>query len=556
MRTTLVLALGACALGFPGVLRAAEVTFAIDGATEYDSNVFRSHRDEKDDIIFRLRPSVQLAEPRGQDLSYSLTYGLPVEFAVDHTSIDDVDQELSGNATYHVNDRLEFFTFDGFQYIRSELRTNFDQTQGGFESPLVNNERDRVLLNSAGAGARFAFTPRLNGTAEITNDYFDPSRNDRQRNWQIQGVTDIGYTLTPKHQIGAGARFAYQKYYESQDIVGSNAQIYNLYGTWRYTIDEKTELAVSAGPALIKSQQDDADATKVRAMVPFTRINGHFTAPQGFVDIEGNQVGGVEYDNGVVLLSQFSDCPRLKNGSSTRVLVSDQSCNPSVVLDETPLAEPAGLIADITGATTTVENQDPSGENSTDVTVFADVTLVRHWTPDLHTALNYTRQQGNASGLGGAVVGDSLVLSNTWDLTEKWQLAARGEWGLRTSVSNAGQVNTAVVGDANGTPPQGVAPSTFVNGPASTIGLAALSAAKGGTGTSFVQRGQTTDIDTMRWGMAARATRFFTRNTSGYLQFTYNRQESQNNTLGDPSDFDDYLVTLGVQHVFTPIKLW
>ncbi|HVN37886.1 MAG TPA: hypothetical protein VMW19_06885 [Myxococcota bacterium] len=557
MRTILVLALCACALGVPGALRAAEVTFAIDGATEYDSNVFRSHQDEKDDVVFRLRPWVQLAEPRGQDLSYSLTYALPVEFAVDHTSVDAIDQELLGNVVYHVNDRFQLFANNGFSYIRSELRTNFDQTQGGAESPLVNNERNRVLLNTAVMGASYEFTPRLAATAQLSNNYFDPSRNDRQQNWQLQGITDLSYTLTPKQQLGGGARIAYQKYYESQDIVGSQAQIYNVFGSWRWSIDEKTEFAVSAGPAVIHSEQDNADSTKVRAMVPFTRISGDFTAPNGFVDIEGNPVGGVNYQNGVVLLSQFTDCPRLKNGSPDRVLVSDKSCNPSVVLDETPGAEQPGLIDAITGATSTVQNQDPSGESSTDVTVFADATLVRHWTPDLNTALNYTREQGNASGLGGAVVGDTLVLSNTWNLTEKWQIATRGEWGLRKSVSQAGQVNTKVVGDATAAtpPPQGVSPTIF-GVPASTIGLAALSAATSGAGTSFVQRGQTTDIDTMRWGIAARVTRFFTRNTSGYLQFTYNQQQSQNNSLGDPSDFNDYLVTVGVQHVFTPIKLW
>jgi len=558
MRTILVLALVACALGFPGVLRAAEATFAIDGATEYDSNVFRSHQDEKDDVVFRLRPWVQLAEPRGQDLSYSLTYGLPVEFAVDHTQIDSIDQELAGNASYHVNDRLSLFANDGFRYIRSELRTNFDQTQGAFESPLVNNQRDRVLLNTAVMGATYQFSPRLGATAQISHDYFDPSRNDRQQNWQVQGITDVSYTLTPQHQLGGGARIAYQKYYESQDIVGSDAEIYNVFGTWRYSINEKTELALSAGPAVIHSQQDNADATKTRAMIPFTRINGNFTAPAGFVDIFGTQVGGTNYADGVVLLSQFTDCPRLKNGSSERVLVSDQSCNVSVVLDNSQPADVA-LANEIAASTSTVQNQDPNGESSTDVTVFADATLVRHWTPDLHTALNYSRQQGTASGLGGAVVADTLVLSNTWNLTEKWQVATRGEWGLRKSVSNAGQVNTNVVGDANATtpPPQGVSPTIFANGPPiSSIGLAALSTAPGGIGNSFVQRGATTDIDTMRWGIATRVTRFFTRNTSGYLQFTYNQQTSQNNSLGDPSDFNDYLVTLGVQHVFTPIKLW
>jgi hypothetical protein len=68
--------------------------------------------------------------------------------------------------------------------------------------------------------------------------------------------------------------------------------------------------------------------------------------------------------------------------------------------------------------------------------------------------------------------------------------------------------------------------------------------------------GNTNEIDTMRYGVASRLTHRFTRNTSGWLQFTYNRQSSTGGTLGDPSDFDDYLATIGVQHVFEPIKLW
>ena len=307
---------------------------------------------------------------------------------------------------------------------------------------------------------------------------------------------------------------------------------------------------MSAGPAVIHQNQDDADETRVRGLIPFSRVNGNFRAPAGFVDINGGNVGGVTYTNGVVLVSQFNNCPLLQGGGTQRVLISDQSCNPSVVLDDSPGADDL-LIDEIEAAQATVVNQDPNGEDSTDVTVFANVTLTRHWTPNLHSGLTYAREQGSASGLGGTVVGDSISLSNTWQITEKWQLAGRGDWGLRKSISQAGQVNTLVTG------PPGVDPNVFANGPgASPVRLAGLAANPGGQGSSFVQRDKTTDIDSMRWGLAARATRFFTRNTSGYLQFTYNKQESQGDSLGDPSDFDDYLVTLGVQHVFAPIKLW
>jgi hypothetical protein len=451
-----------------------------------------------------------------------------------------------------VNDRFELYASNTFRYIRSELRTNFDGTESAADSPLINEERDRIAVNDVIAGAQYQFTPRLGGGLQVGHDYFNPSRDDRQEYWQIQGVGNLLYTITPKHRAGGGASVAYQKFYNSNDIVGSNALIYNVFGSWHWSIDEKTELAASAGPAVIHSEQDDADATDVRSWIPFTRMNKSFTAPNGFVDIAGDPVGGDTFTGGVLLISQFTDCPQLQNDpQERRVLVSDQSCNPSVVV---PLVGPdAALAAEIQGATATVNNENPDGETSTDVTVFADVTLTRHWSPTLHTALHYSREQGGASGLGGTVVSDSVILSNTWEITEKWQLAARGEWGLRKSLTEQGQVNTLVIG------PPGFDANDFTNAPlgGSSLFIAAVASDAGATdGESFVQRDDTTDIDTMRWGVASRITRFFTRNTSGYLQFTYNEQGSQNDSLGDPSDFQDYLVTLGVQHVFSPIKLW
>jgi len=549
MRTILALALVACALGIPGAPRAAELTFALDGAVEYDSNVFRSSTDEKDDFIFRLRPWVELGEQRGQDLNYGIRYALPVEFAVKHSEVDDVDQDLYGTISYHVNDRFQLYASNTFRYIRSELRTNFDGTEAAVDTPFVNDERDRVTINDAVAGARYQFTPRLGSSFEVSHEFFNPTRDDRQENWQLQGVGDLLYTLTPKHRVGGGAAVAYQKFYDSQDIVGSEAQIYNVFGSWRWAIDEKTEFSASAGPAIIRSEQEDADATDVRRWIPFTRVNGNFTAPGGFVDILGDDVSGETFSGGVLLLSQFQQCPELQN-STDRVLVSNQSCNVSVVV---PLVGPdAALAEEIQATQATVNNENPDGDDSTDITVFADVVLTRHWTQNLHSAIRYAREQGNASGLGGSVVGDSLTLSNTWQITEKWQLSGRGEWGQRKSVSEAGQVNTFVEELDPGT--------AFLNSPGgSTItiaGVAPGAAGVPGTGEAITQRDNTTEIDTMRWGLASRITRIFTRNTSGYLQFTYNQQQSQGDSLGDPSDFDDYLVTLGVQHIFSPIKLW
>lgn len=543
MRTISVLALVAWAVGVPGALRAADLTFALDGSSEYDSNVFRSHGDEKQDVLFRIRPWVQLHEDRGQDFDYSLTYAVPAEFAVDHSEVDDVDQHFSADGTYHVNDRLELFAADTLLYARSELRTNLQGTEGANGQPFINEQRDRTTLNTASIGSRYLFTPRLSGSAQVAHDFFDPTRNDRQQYWQIQGSASLGYTLTPKVRLGGGMMVAHQEFDNSVDIVGSTAEYYNPYLSGQYSIDEKTEFSASVGPAWIFNRQDHADQTQTRGLVPFSDAGDDFTAPNGFVDRFGTDVSGVQYANGAVLVSQIQNCPTLTD-NVTRVLISNQSCNLSVVLDKTPGTDD-DLITAIKDSTATVTNVNPGGQDDEKLTVFGNATLTRHWTPNLHTALSYVREQGGASGLGGTVVGDSVMLSNTWQITEKWQLAGRGEWGLRKSVGDPGQVNTLAT---TVLPPLGGAPFT--------VPIAGLAQTDGGNGAQFVQRGKSTQIDSMRWGAATRLTRFFTRNTTGYLEFTYNQQESQGDSLGAPSDFHDYLVTLGVQHVFEPIKLW
>jgi predicted porin len=60
----------------------------------------------------------------------------------------------------------------------------------------------------------------------------------------------------------------------------------------------------------------------------------------------------------------------------------------------------------------------------------------------------------------------------------------------------------------------------------------------------------------MRWGVAARLTHRFTRKTDIWTQLTYNDQDSNGNTLGAGSDFENFLAVVGVRHVFEPIKLW
>jgi hypothetical protein len=293
---------------------------------------------------------------------------------------------------------------------------------------------------------------------------------------------------------------------------------------------------------VIRVDQDDPNSMQTMSLVP-SQFVGPFTASGGLIDRNNNPIPqGTNYPNGALLVGDIFTCERTKEG--TPVLTNGKSCPLNVVLDATPGAD-TDLITQIQNTNVTLVNSNPKGANSTDVTGFADVVLRQNWTPNLQTALEYRRQQGNASGLGGTVVGDFVSLSNTWNWTEKWQFSVRGDWSLRNSVSESTRV--LVVAQPVTSP---------LGGAAFAVPIAGTATGPLATGTLLTQRSDQTKIDTMRWGIATRATHFFTRNTSGYVQFTYNQQDSKSDSLGDPSDFKDYLVTVGVQHVFEPIKLW
>ena len=67
---------------------------------------------------------------------------------------------------------------------------------------------------------------------------------------------------------------------------------------------------------------------------------------------------------------------------------------------------------------------------------------------------------------------------------------------------------------------------------------------------------QDVEIDTNRWGVAARITHQLFKRTSLYGQVRYDQQDSKKNSLGATSDYENFLATFGVRHVFEPIPLW
>jgi hypothetical protein len=510
---------------------AAELEFSAGGEVEYDDNVFRSEHDKEDDVLFRLRPGVRVYEDRGDDLNFSAGYEAPAEFSVDNPSeINDVDHIGRGRFNYHVNDRIEVFGDDRYGYLRSTVR-NRDDLEDSNDILDINDERDRVTINDASLGGSYKFSERTVARVVASSRFFDSTREDRARVWSLGGTSDLNYSLTMKHQVGAGLSYTYQDFDDREDISGSQTHSYEMFGSWRWLIDPTLTLDLRAGPAYLQTRQDDADQLRVASTIPFQIL----PAAQliGFSDSSGAPLvgpggGPAQVSAGSLLLAQPQNCSVI-DGTTV-----SSRCAGNIVLDA---ISDSTLVGNVLGASTPVVNIDAQGDDDDTFTGFAEIVLTKTWLPTFNSALSYSREQGDASGLGGTVIVDAVSLSNTWNFAENWSVALRGDYVRRESAFDINQTYDQVTGQ-----PIPGGPNPFL-----------LVATR--TGFAF-NATEDADIDTDRYGMGVRVTHRLFRSTSLYGQLRYDRQDSKSDSLGSGSDFDVILATFGVRHVFEPIPLW
>ena len=512
------LVLSGCLLS--GVAWGADVRLSLSASSEYDSNVFRSPDDAKQDVVFRLTPQISLVEDR-EKLNYSIGYALPYEIGVKYKEVRDLNQHAQASFNYRATPQTEFFGNDAFYFVRglygqdSNLQ---DQALGE-----VGDNRERVLQNGLLLGVTHHFTPRLDGTLTVNQGYYDTTQFNRANAISFGGSAFSNYQLTERHQVGGGFSYTRQSFDDTVNRPSSDSDYYNLFGSWRWMFDETTVFDIRAGPALIHSnQQTPPSSIPNQQQVPFQEV--------------GLALGFPENDDALQVLD-FASCPSM-NGTPVLFDNGGGTCSTSRVISITsdPVAVnainalPLADLAYLPGTS-------PEGVSDTRITYFANVALTKRWTPNLISSLSYVRQDDTASGIDGGATLDAVTLASTWRLSDRWDLSTRADWTLRESASNGARQFIVVSGSV---------PSTDVNGgvfqPVSADNLIQIDSAD--------------SLDTQRWGAAVRLAYLLTKNTVTSLQYTYNRQSSKGDTVGSSSDFDDHLVTFSVQYNFEPIGLW
>jgi hypothetical protein len=502
------------ALLLPGIAGAAEVRLSLAGSSEYDSNVFRTPDEEQDDVIFRLTPTISLVEDR-EKLNYSATYSFPYEIGVKYSNdVSDFNHFANATVNYRATPQTELFANNGVFYSEGLFRqnTNFEDNPPGD----LNDERSRVFDDTLALGVTHRFTPRLSSTFVTRGEAFETSQDDRSDNVSFGSTLSTQYMLTEQHEVGGGFAFSRQMFERITGRPSSDTNYYNLFGSWQWMFDETTTFYVQAGPALVQTDQSGG------SVVPGGPIQ---TTPFNFIT-----------DNGLpaVQVGNFADCP-MQNGSSYALV--GVGCRPAVVHnDPSNPAEQAAYLDIIDDGVTVLTPLALTGVSDLRLTYFANASITKRWTPTLASSLSYVRQENTASGIDGAAVIDAVTLSNTWRISERWDAGVRADWTLRTSATQGARAGLTVVAKDLG--------------PGVSFDAAQIS----GPG-ALTEVTSSDSLDTQRWGMAARIAYRLTKNTVTALQYSYNKQSSNGNSVGSPSDFDDHLLTFTVQYNFEPIGL-
>jgi hypothetical protein len=491
----------------PGIAWGADVRLSLGASTEYDSNVFRSPDDERDDVVFRLSPRVAVVEDREQ-LNYSASYSLPFEIGVNYSDVRDLNHIVDGLVSYRMTPQTELFGNNSFFYVRGLYRNDdnlLDTTLGE-----VGDGRERVLSNDLGLGATHHFTPRLSGTLRFNQGVYDTTQANRSDALDFGGTASSAYQLTEQHEVGGGFSYTRQSFDDITNRPGSDTDYYNIFGSWQWLFDETTSFDLRVGPAIIHSNQNTPNAT----------IPNQEPVPYAVVP------GGIQ-------VFDFASCP-VVGGSPLLFDNAGTTCGQRIVTNVTDVATITGLpLTDLDYPV----GQEPEGVTDTRVTYFADVSLTKRWSPNLTSSLSYLRQEDMASGIDGAATLDAVTLTNSWRISDRWDFSARADWTQRKSATDGARqfivVDSGVLVD-----------DEFGNSfnAAGTVNLIQIDSAD--------------SLDTQRWGMAGRIAYRLTKNTVTALQYAYNRQSSNGDTVGQSSDFDDHLVTLTVQYNFEPIGLW
>jgi hypothetical protein len=379
----------ASAVLLPTAAAAVDVDLGARVEAVYDSNVFRTSSDEKQDGSFRFTPTIRV-EAANSKLGGSILYEPTYEVFTTYSDANDLTHLLVNTFDWAPSEKTDLTWVNSFQAVDVLNFGDPDTIDEGTEViPSNDIERDRIYLFGSGLSVAHALSPRWTSNSDLTYNLFEPERRNSVASNSIRGFQTFSYGLTAADSLGAGGGITAQFFDEVQTLPASKTFVYQMFATYVRNFGESTTLSLRLGPAAIHTIQDSASGSTTQ------------TFPS---DRDGNDF----------LVSNPARCVTNARPPTSMdpVLWEGSRCakNTRITMANDPVAWAA---LDAAGDTELNISGSNKGSNGVKWTVFGEISLTHLWTPTLASTVSYNRSENTANGDGGSAIADTVLFAGS-----------------------------------------------------------------------------------------------------------------------------------------------
>jgi len=425
----------------PAAAAAQQLEYGVRSQVGWTDNVYATAEDTSlepvDDYSMRLSPWGRLSDFDG-NFTWQLRYQPSYEHYLQETDRNGFDHDTGGYAAWRVGPRTTLFANGSYQAYESLVRFN-ENTGNPADPAVLRSRQDKITGGVGGLGVTHELTPRdslVLSTSYTIRTYEDQNNNDLESyvlggNWK--------HTLNERTKVGLSGAWIRQSFARQ---VGDDAitNYYNLSGLIEHQFSRSLRFELSAGPAVIDSNQELVNFVPQYGVRAFGQTNPTFAAVDANSCALLNDTLPLNEDetsptyNPHVTRFGFADCGLNSNRALSRgelellgyprgaPLVPGGRTNQIAKLTE--FGDPYEL--DSNGLLVPLEEGD---FGDPDVTYFARAALYKDW-ERWHTELSYERANSDSGDYGASSVQDSFTTSLRWEPAQHWRVTLSGVYSL------------------------------------------------------------------------------------------------------------------------------
>ena len=257
---------------------------------------------------------------------------------------------------------------------------------------------DRVERNFANVSLQHFLSPRWVVSGSVSHGFSNFNEANQTDSETLSASFQVNHTWSRRTTFGLGVSGQYSVFDESSVSQGEQYSYLQIFGTWRYGLNDNLRIEFQGGPTL------------------------QFIDPTPFGDIESfeNLFTNVFFDYASCVGKTAIQCAK---DPAAEIEPDPSTGLPPGVDESQAFAVTAHPVA-----------SNPDG-NEVSVTFFGNISLVYDW-DDWVARAYLARRESNASGEGSASSVTSAGFSLGWEPTPKWDLALTFGWSLRQTLGS------------------------------------------------------------------------------------------------------------------------